>query len=150
MLDSPLLDLASETPLLNIVIGTGAPGTASHPDGGNRGLLIGNGTKTERLDRNWSTLLKELRAMRTGVQMLTGFLLTLPFQQRFDRLDGLMRAIYVATVACSLAATIALVGPVAAHRLLFRQRRLKVLVSAAQRLALAAWRCWAWRWSVSA
>ena len=48
-----------------------------------------------------------------------------------------MRAIYVATVACSLAATIALVGPVATHRLLFRQRRLRVLVSASHRLALA-------------
>jgi hypothetical protein len=94
-------------------------------------------TQTERLDRNWSTLLQELRVTQTGVQLLTGFLLTLPFQQRFDRLDGSMRAIYVATVACSIAATIALVGPVAAHRLLFRQRRLKVLVSAAHRLALA-------------
>ena len=94
-------------------------------------------TPTERLDRNWSTLLQELRVTQTGVQLLTGFLLTLPFQQRFDRLDDLMRAIYVATVACSLAATIALVAPVALHRLLFRQRRLKELVSASHRLAMA-------------
>jgi hypothetical protein len=94
-------------------------------------------TPTERLDRNWSTLLQELRVTQTGVQLLTGFLLTLPFQQRFDRLDGLMRAIYVATVTCSLAATIALVAPVATHRILFRQRRLKALVSASHRLAMA-------------
>ena len=94
-------------------------------------------TATERLDRNWATLLQELRVTQTGVQLLTGFLLTLPFQQRFDRLDDLMRAIYVATVACSLAATIALVAPVATHRLLFRQRRLNELVSASHRLAIA-------------
>ncbi|HET7667265.1 MAG TPA: DUF6328 family protein [Mycobacterium sp.] len=94
-------------------------------------------TPTERLDRNWSNLLQELRVTQTGVQLLTGFLLTLPFQQRFDRLDGSMRAMYVATVAFSIAATIALVAPVAAHRLLFRQRRLKVLVSAAHRMAMA-------------
>jgi hypothetical protein len=94
-------------------------------------------TPTERLDRNWSTLLQELRVTQTGVQLLTGFLLTLPFQQRFDRLDALMRAVYVATVACSLAATIALVAPVATHRLLFRQRRLNELVSASHRLAMA-------------
>ena len=94
-------------------------------------------SSTERLDRNWSTLLQELRVTQTGVQLLTGFLLTLPFQQRFDHLDGLMRAVYVATVACSVAATIALVAPVAMHRLLFRQRRLKVLVSATHRLAMA-------------
>ena len=71
------------------------------------------------------------------MQLLTGFLLTLPFQQRFDRLDDLMRAVYVATVACSIAATIALVAPVATHRLLFRQRRLPELVSASHRLAIA-------------
>ena len=94
-------------------------------------------TETERLDRNWSSLLQELRVTQTGVQLLTGFLLTLPFQQRFDRLDDLMRATYVAAVSCSLAATIALAAPVATHRLLFRQRRLRVLVSAAHRLAMA-------------
>ena len=86
-------------------------------------------TATERLDRNWSSLLQELRVTQTGVQLLTGFLLTLPFQQRFDRLDALMRAVYVATVTCSIAATIVLVSPVAMHRLLFRPRRLNQLVS---------------------
>lgn len=94
-------------------------------------------TETERLDRNWSILLQELRVTQTGVQLLTGFLLTLPFQQRFDRLDDLMRGIYAATVACSVAATLALVAPVAMHRVLFRQHRLKTLVSAAHRLAYA-------------
>jgi len=94
-------------------------------------------TETERLDRNWSILLQELRVTQTGVQLLTGFLLTLPFQQRFDRLDDSMRGVYAATVACSVGATLALVAPVAMHRLLFRQHRLKVLVSAAHRLAYA-------------
>ena len=93
-------------------------------------------TEMQRLDRNWNNLLQELRVAQTGVQLLTGFLLTLPFQQRFDRLDSVMRAVYVATVACSLAATIALVAPVAMHRFLFRQRKLKVLVSASHRLAI--------------
>lgn len=93
-------------------------------------------TRTERLDRNWSTLLQELRVTQTGVQLLTGFLLTLPFQARFDRLDIFMRAVYIATVGCSLAATIALVSPVAMHRVLFRQRRLGELVSGAHRLTI--------------
>jgi hypothetical protein len=94
-------------------------------------------TETERLDRNWSTLLQELRVTQTGVQLLTGFLLTLPFQQRFDRLDELMRGVYAATVACSVAATLALVAPVAMHRVLFRQHRLNIVVSTAHRLAYA-------------
>ena len=37
----------------------------------------------DRLDRNWNELLQELRVMQTGVQILSGFLLTVPFQQRF-------------------------------------------------------------------
>ena len=34
----------------------------------------------EQLDRNWSELLQELRVSQTGVQLLTAFLLSLPFQ----------------------------------------------------------------------
>jgi hypothetical protein len=92
-------------------------------------------TETERLDRNWSNLLQELRVAQTGVQLLTGFLLTLPFQQRFDLLDGTMRVVYLATVGCSVAATVLLIAPVGMHRLLFRQHRLAALVSAAHRCA---------------
>jgi len=63
-------------------------------------------TEVQRLDRNWLSLLQELRVVQTGVQLLTGFLLTLPFQQRFEILDTRMRAIYLATVGCSVAATV--------------------------------------------
>ena len=35
-------------------------------------------TPMQRLDRNWADLLQELRVVQTGVQLLTGFLLTLP------------------------------------------------------------------------
>jgi hypothetical protein len=94
-------------------------------------------TVTERLDRNWSSLLQELRVAQTGVQLLTGFLLTLPFQQRFDVLDHTMRIVYLVTVGFSVTATILLIAPVGMHRLLFRQHRLAALVSAAHRCAYA-------------
>jgi len=94
-------------------------------------------TEIERLDRNWNSLLQELRVVQTGVQLLTGFLLTLPFQQRFDVLGSHMRVVYLATVSASVAATVLLIAPVAMHRLLFRRHRLKVLVSAAHRCAFA-------------
>ena len=45
-------------------------------------------TEAERLDRNWAELLQELRVVQTGTQILTGFLLTLVFQQRFTELDA--------------------------------------------------------------
>jgi Family of unknown function (DUF6328) len=92
---------------------------------------------TERLDRNWASLLQELRVLETGVQLLTGLLLTLPFQQRFIVLDHPMRLVYLATVACSVVSTVLLVAPVGMHRVLFRRHRLAVLVSAAHRLAFA-------------
>ncbi|MDT5137469.1 MAG: hypothetical protein QOD58_1731 [Mycobacterium sp.] len=94
-------------------------------------------TSLERLDRNWNSLLQELRVVQTGVQLLTGFLMTLPFQARFDVLGDDMRAMYLATVGCSLAATVFLIAPVGLHRLLFRRHRLSVLVSAAHRCAYA-------------
>lgn len=94
-------------------------------------------TETQRLDRNWISLLQELRVVQTGVQLLTGFLLTLPFQQRFDELNATMRVIYLATVGCSVAATVLLEAPVAMHRLLFRRHRTQYLVSAADRFAYA-------------
>ena len=94
-------------------------------------------TPTERLDRNWSNLLQELRVVQTGVQLLTGFLLTLPFQQRFDILDRAMRMVYLATVTCAVGASVLLIAPVGIHRILFRRRRLRSLVSAAHRLAYA-------------
>jgi Family of unknown function (DUF6328) len=78
-----------------------------------------------------------LRVVQTGVQLLTGFLLTLPFQTRFDTLDTTMRVIYLATVGCSVAATVLLEAPVAMHRLLFRRHRIETVVSTAHRFAYA-------------
>ena len=37
-------------------------------------------TEDEKLDRNWNDMLQELRVVQTGVQLLSGFLLTLPFR----------------------------------------------------------------------
>jgi hypothetical protein len=93
-------------------------------------------TEAQRLDRNWSSLLQELRVAQTGVQLLTGFLLTLPFQQRFSQLDATMRAVYLVTVGCSIGATVLLVAPVSMHRLLFRRHRMSTLVSAAHSYAI--------------
>ncbi|MCB5293313.1 hypothetical protein BJQ90_02761 [Arthrobacter sp. SO3] len=44
-------------------------------------------------------LLQELRVLQPGVQILAGFLLTLPFQSRFETLDGFQTTLYLANVA---------------------------------------------------
>lgn len=96
-----------------------------------------NETLTERYDRNWADLLQELRVTQTGVQFLTGFLLTLPFQARFAGLSGVGQAVYLVTVSASVLATGFLVMPVSLHRLLFRRHARAELVRVAHRAALA-------------
>ena len=93
-------------------------------------------TPTERLDRNWTDLLQELRVIQTGVQFLTGFLLTLPFQQKFGSLSTLERDVYLATVSASIVATAFLQAPVTVHRLLFRRHERRESVLLAHRLSL--------------
>lgn len=94
-------------------------------------------TALERLDRQWGELLQELRVVQTGVQLLTGFLLTLPFQQRFDRLSDGQRSLYLVVVSLAVASTALLVTPVALHRILFRHHGRALMVSAATYCALA-------------
>ena len=94
-------------------------------------------TEMERMDRNWNELLQELRVTQTGVQILTGFLLTLPFQQRFTTLDDFQVTVFCVAVLLSATATALIVAPVSYHRLLFRQRRKALLVRASDRLARA-------------
>jgi uncharacterized protein DUF6328 len=108
-----------------------------HPDAEKRRDADRNETEAERLDRNWSSLLQELRVTQTGVQLLTGFLLTLPFQPRFAQLDGTMHIVYLMTFACSIGATVLLVAPVGMHRVLFRRHRLDVIVSISHGCAIA-------------
>lgn len=94
-------------------------------------------TPTDRLDRNWADLLQELRVAQTGVQLLTGLLLTVPFQARFAELGSQQRVLYLITACLSVLATGLLIAPVVLHRVLFRQHARAVLVSVAQRCALA-------------
>ncbi|WP_291524366.1 DUF6328 family protein [Branchiibius sp. NY16-3462-2] len=92
-------------------------------------------TPTEKLDRNWTELLQELRVVQTGVQLLSGFLLTLPLQSLFNDLAGWQKAIYMAATVCSVVASGLLIAPVSAHRLLFAKHEKGVLVAQADLLA---------------
>lgn len=110
---------------------TGAPG----------GVPLRNETPAERIDRNWAELLQELRVTQTGIQILSGFLLTLPFQARFAELDPGLVALFLAAVGFATLSTLLIVAPVTAHRLLFRRHAKDVLVAAADGLAKAGLAC---------
>jgi hypothetical protein len=94
--------------------------------------------EAERITRNWDELLQELRVTQTGVQILTGFLLTVPFSQRFASLDDLQRRTYLIVLAGSVLTTGLVVAPAAFHRVLFRHHERRWLVEAANRCARAS------------
>jgi hypothetical protein len=75
----------------------------------------------ERLDRQMSELLQELRVAVAGVQILFGFLLAVPFQQRFEEVSSFERTLYTVTLVATAVATALLIAPSAYHRIVFRQ-----------------------------
>ncbi|ASR56723.1 MULTISPECIES: DUF6328 family protein [Cellulomonas] len=87
------------------------------------------------MDRNWDELLQELRVTQTGAQILTGFLLTIPFQQRFADLDAYQQDLYLVLVVLAILATALIVAPVSLHRVLFRKRMKEEIVDAGNVLA---------------
>jgi len=94
-------------------------------------------TPDERADRNWNELLQELRVTQTGVQLLTGFLLTLPFQQRFADLDDVQVGTYLTLVLLAALTTVLVIAPVSLHRLLFGRRLKTTTVRTGHVIALA-------------
>ncbi|ASF06882.1 hypothetical protein NBRGN_052_00330 [Nocardia brasiliensis NBRC 14402] len=93
-------------------------------------------TEVERLDRNWSTLIQELRVVQTGVQFLISALLIVPFQASFATLSPPLRVLYLITLTAAIGATVFLVAPISWHRILFRRHRLGNVVAAAHRCAM--------------
>jgi hypothetical protein len=93
-------------------------------------------TEAERADRNFSELLQELRVAQTGVQILFAFLLTLPLQARFEKLDSWERGTFVTALLLSAGASICLIAPVAYHRALFARKMKQEVVKAASRFAV--------------
>ena len=91
-------------------------------------------SEKERLDRKWNDLLQELRVMQTGAQLTAGFLLTLPFQQKFATLDSFQRDVYLFLVLVAGLTTATVMAPVAVHRRLSGEHVKERVVVTAHRL----------------
>jgi Family of unknown function (DUF6328) len=95
----------------------------------------------ERLSRNTTDLLSELRVAATGIQVLFAFLLIVPFNagwrrvSSFDRYDYFVTLMFVATAAALLMA------PPIHHRLLFRRGERAYLLRTGTRFAIVAMVC---------
>jgi hypothetical protein len=95
------------------------------------------GAVSDAINRNWTELVQELRATQVGVQVLIGFLLALPYTEKFDTLDHLEKAAYLVVLSVAVAATAAVLAPIAYHRILFRRGVRPWLVETANTIARA-------------
>ncbi len=95
-------------------IASNAAGGVDQSDGRDESL-------NEKMDRNWNDILQELRVTQTGTQILTGFLLAIAFQPKFDTLTLFQERIYLFLVLAAVTTTALGLAPVNLHRGLFRR-----------------------------
>jgi membrane-associated HD superfamily phosphohydrolase len=98
-------------------------------------------SESERLDRNLSELLQELRVALPGVQVLFAFLLAVPFQQNFTKITPFQERVYFATLLLTAISAVLLISPSAYHRMIFRMQQKDDLIFLANKLAIAGLGC---------
>jgi hypothetical protein len=90
----------------------------------------------EAVEQQFTDMLQQLRVVQTGVQILSAFLLTLPFTVRFARLDTAGLSLYAVSLVAAAVSTALVIAPVS-----YRQRvgegALANVVRVASRLAQA-------------
>jgi len=69
-------------------------------------------------DHDLGDLLSELRILLQGVQVLTAFLIVVPFSEGFTRVDQIEKWVYLVTFVASITGLVFITAPAAQHRLL--------------------------------
>lgn len=95
----------------------------------------------QRLARNVSELLQELRVAQAGVQFLFGFLLAVAFTEHYARASGFEHVVHLVAVLFATTAVALLTAPAAWHRVLFRQGQRSEILRVANRLTVAGLAC---------
>jgi hypothetical protein len=93
-------------------------------------------SEEERVDRNLSELLGELRVALPGVQVLFAFLLVVPFNPGFADVTPFQEKLYLVALLLAAAASAFLIAPSVHHRILFRQQDKEYLVITANRMVV--------------
>jgi hypothetical protein len=83
-------------------------------------LRVSDESSEERVNRELGELLQELRVALPGVQVLFGFLLTVPFSNGFAHATGVQRTMLLVALLTAALSICLLVAPAAQHRILFR------------------------------
>jgi hypothetical protein len=95
----------------------------------------GQETRKERTTRKWNEMLQELRVAQTGIQIIVGFLLTIPFSDKFSELSTVDEVAYLITVCSAISSAGLIIAPVAFHRVLFGKSEKEWLIGAANATA---------------
>ena len=98
--------------------------------------MTGETDLDSKQDRQMMELLNELRVAMPGVQILFGFLLTVPFAQGFTRVTDFQKTVYFVTVLLVALSTACLIAPSTAHRVLFHQRQRPWLIENANKMLI--------------
>jgi hypothetical protein len=98
-------------------------------------------TADERENRQLTELLNELRVALPGVQMLFGFLLAVPFSQRFSGITTDQRLLYYAAFVSAAAASVCFIAPTSFHRIVWQRGKKAVLLRVANALTIAGTVC---------
>ena len=99
--------------------------------------MAGDEDRAEKLDRELIELLNELRVALPGVQVLFGFLLTVPFSQGWSKVTDTERLVFFLTFLSTAVATALLIAPSAQHRILWRRGDKEALLRRANLLAIS-------------
>jgi Family of unknown function (DUF6328) len=94
-------------------------------------------TPDERRNRQLTELLNELRVALPGVQMLFGFLLAVPFSQRFAAVSPNQRALYYTAFVTAAGASVCFIAPTSFHRIVWQHGKKDVLLRISSGLAIA-------------
>jgi hypothetical protein len=95
----------------------------------------------ERENRQLTELLNELRVALPGVQMLFGFLLAVPFSQRFAAISTNQRLLYYIAFISAAGASVCFIAPTSFHRIVWQRGRKAVLLKVSNVLAIAGTVC---------
>ena len=87
-------------------------------DKNNKDYIKEKKEEIDQSDVDMSELLQELRILLQGSQVLTAFLIILPFNQLFDKLNTFEKYIYLATFLCAITCLVLFTAPAPQHRLI--------------------------------
>ena len=88
-------------------------------------------------DQDVQLFLQEIRLLLPGTQVLAAFLVTVPFQSRYDKLPTYERYVFLATFFTAILALVCFVSPSVYHRVASPLREKRKFVALGSKIVLA-------------